>query len=315
MENLSLGDLGLIKNRLRSTLYETKMMTKTFRKRFDAKIAAAKKIQRFAKRRFSARSDKNVTGGAKRGDRGNSQAIVLSRNPNSHVVFPNQVEVTLETPMEFYWPAGTMTSAAGNYMAVKLNSIIQPFNPATYPFSLIPGATFACNASAVQGFAANNGPLWQTTYQNLYARYIVVKYKLEITVVPGQAADMTRVVTIPLGGTEIVSGVAANVNCRVFEAQAYALAKTCSSATVAGAGNNNTLVLSGAPYKDLGLTRDQYFDAISQYGALIASSPSQLAYGGVFFQQLNGSNNGAACTCQCKLTQTVRFMDLVEPTA
>lgn len=274
---------------------------------------AAKKIQRF----FRARSRKSsgdikVVGGAKRGNRGNNQAVRLSRSLDSHVVFPDQIETTLTTTMDFYWPAGRMTAAAGNYFDVWVNNIIAPFNN-SYPATLAPGVAYASNAVLVQGYSIANNPIGLTALQGIYTNYRVFQYKLEITVTPTTNTDSCRLVCIPLGSEEIPSAAAANVDLRVMEAQPYSLSKTCGSGMIAGPGVNNTLVISGAPYKDLGITREVY--AGSGYQTPVTTSPALTiaSFVGVFLQQLNGANNTQAVLCQCKLTQVVRFEELDAP--
>lgn len=269
---------------------------------------AAKKIQRFVRSRKSG--DKRVVGGVKRGSYGSSRPIKLGGTLGSNVILPDCVQVELETAMDFYIPAGAATAAAGNYFAVILNSIVAPFNSPTYAVTTTTAtATFACAGSLVQGFNIANNPLGAATIQANWGRYIVTKYRLEVCVDPGAQADLARLVIVPGGNEEIPSAVAGNVNCRCLEGQPYALAKTCSSGTVSGPGKNNTLILSGTPYKDCGKDLPMW---LAGNQTLIASTPSQPIYAQVFIQELNGSNNGVALPVQCKLFQTVRLLDATE---
>lgn len=266
--------------------------------------SAAIRIQKFVRARQSR--DRKVSGGVKRGGRGAARPVRLYNNPLSHVVLPDRVEVSMVTCMDAYWVAGRMTAAAGNYFSVLVNSIVSPFStPTLYMTAPTTTYSFASNAQLVQGFVITNNPLGYNTISPVYQNYRVMKYELEITVTPATGTDVLRLVTMPLGQEEIPSATAGSTNLRVLEEQPYALAKTCSSGTAAGPGANNTLRLSGAPYKDLGLTREQYLASGNQ--TLISAQPNNTIadYAGVFCQQLNGSNNASPVTVQCKLTQVV----------
>jgi hypothetical protein len=139
-------------------------------------------------------------------------------------------------------------------------------------------------------------------------------YKVVVTVNPAQAADTCRLVVLPMGGEEIPSTSAGSVNLRVLEEQPYALATTCSSGVASGPTISNTLTLSGCPYKDLGLTRQQYYDAPP---TSVASQPAASIedFVGIYLQQLNGTGNGQALSVQIKLEQICQFSDLLQQVA
>lgn len=273
---------------------------------------AATKIQKFYRSRAKGR-EKRVVGGVKRGSRGNSKPVKLYNTINSNVVFPDRLEVNLTTTMCGYIPASLSTAAAGNYMSIMLNSIVGPFNTPTFPMTL--GTTtysYGFHASLVQGYLITANPLGFTPLQSLYTNYRVIAYRLEVTVSPANSSDTCRLVVLPLGAEEIPSTSAANVDLRVIEEQPYALSCTCATNVASGPGFNNTLVLSGAPYKDLGLTREQYLSAGYQtsLGSLPAANITD--YAGIFLQQLNGTNNASPLVITCRLTQIVILEDAIQ---
>lgn len=257
--------------------------------------------------------EKRVIGGVKRGSRGNSQAIRLYNTIGSGTVFPNCVEVDFTTTLCGYIPANAATALRGNYMSVYLNGIVGPFNTPTFPFTLTTASySFAMAGQLVQGYNITSNPLGFTACQGLYTNFRVMRYRLEVTVNPASGSDTTRLVVLPLGQEEIPSASASNVDLRVIEEQPYALSCTCASAVPSGPGSNNTLVLSGTPYKDLGLTRDQYMASGYQTSLGSQPNPSIADFAGIFLQQLNGSANSAPLVVSIKLQQIVRLEDLIQ---
>jgi len=204
-----------------------------------------------------------------------------------------------------------MTAASGNYFSVYLNSLPTPFNTPTLNFTTTNVTyPFGNNAQLVQGFNIAQSPLGYSTIGALYDKYVVLKYRLEITFMPASIADTARMIAVPIGNEEFPSLAAGVMNDRTLEEQPYALATTCSSGATAGPANSNTLVLEGCPYKDLGITREQYLaDGLTPIGNV--PTTQYVDFGGVFLQQLNGANNGSTTMCQIKLTQIVRLSDVI----
>lgn len=268
---------------------------------------AASKIQKFVRARGK---DKKVTGGYVRGSRGNTRAIKLYNSAGSGVVFPDRVEVNCVTTLCGYIAAASNRSTTGNYMSVMVNSIASPFST-TYSFTTTTASyTYAFSGTLAQGYAITNNPMMFGDISTLYSKYVVVGYKIEVTVNPSSTGDPLRMTLGAYGTEQIPSSAAGNVNLRVLEAQPYTLSKTCANAVIGGPGVNNTLVLSGAPYKDMGYTREQYMDNLTA----VTNQPTLSDYVGLFLQPLNGTSNSSPVNVSIKLSQIVLLSDLVQPT-
>lgn len=247
-------------------------------------------------------------GVSRRPARGTTRPIVISRDLSAAAFFPDRTATVVATTMDFYWPAGTQTAAAGNYFSVYPNSCFQPFGT-NYQITAAPGSAFANHATLVQGDALTNGPMGISSLAILYTNYRVRKYRFEITVVPQSSTDTCRLVVVSMGGEEIPT--AAGESLRIMESQPYAMSKTCAVSVVGGPGNNNTLNYYGEPAKDLGKKTYEY---MALPDTLIGATPAAgvLDSIGVFTQQLNGANNAGVVTCQIKLYQYAEFYDLVQ---
>lgn len=239
--------------------------------------------------------------------RGFGQPIVLSRGLDSKGAFPDKIRMTLCTTMAWYNAAASLTAAAGNYVAIRVNSIYQPFNSATYtPTTGTGTATFAQNATLVQGFALANNPLNYTNLSAMYQYYRVYKYEIEITMQPNNAADACRLIMIPLGNEEIPSAAAGNVDIRVLESQAFSQGITVFHN---GSSANNTIKMLGVCNRDLGLDYSQYKN---QGQTVISGAPptTLLDYVGIFTQILSGANSAGTASYQCVLKQYVELSGL-----
>lgn len=271
---------------------------------FRQKVAA-NKIKRFVRNRSL---DRRVAGGVKRGtQRGTVRAVKLSRVIGSNVVFPERAEVNTCTTIDGYWVAGRLTSAAGNYLSVYLNSLLQTYATPNYQLTAAVGPAYASNAQLVQGNTINNGPMNLNNMAAIWKKYAVVKYRLEVTVTPAVNGDICRLVVAPFGDVEIPSSSAASVNLKVMEEQPFALATTCTPQSGSGLAGN-TLVLEGAPYKDLGMSRAEYL-ANTLSSTATNAYPTKPCFAGVFIQQLNGSGNASPVTIQMKMLQTIILSD------
>lgn len=261
-----------------------------------------------SRRLGSRRSSGSLSiGGARRPKYGSTRAIVLSRNPRSNMYFPERIVNTMTNTYDAYFPAGTMTAAAGNYFDLIVNAM-SPFTGVSYPLTLVPGATYAAHANLVQGCILAQTPIGYTELAGIYTNYRVIKYILEITVVPTNASDTTRVVVMPLGQEEIPGAGAASVNLKVFESQPYALAKTFASGVTPPGGNSIQLI--GYPNRDLGRTMSEYM-SLAPTASGSGPAPGTADVVGVFLQQLNGANNSGVVTMQIKLMQEVEWYELI----
>lgn len=241
-----------------------------------------------------------------------NRVVRVSRQLGSNTVLPERLENSVVTTMDMYYPAGRLTAAAGNYFAVMVNSIASPFNVPTFTATLTTASySFANYANLIQGNSITDSPMGYSTMGGLYTKYAVLRYRLEVTAIPGSTTDAARMVVLPIGNEEIPSTGASSVNLRVLEEQPFALATTVASATDVGPASGNTLVLSGCPYKDLGVDRSTY---LSDATVSMNSQPATAyrSYAGIFLQELNGSNSTVAFSLQVKLTQIVQWSDLIQ---
>lgn len=284
--------------------------------------SASKKISKFIRKVANSRSSSlsssrnstvamsqsgAVSLAATRRSVGTNKALKLWSSISVPAGMPARVETVLLTTMEFYNAVGTLTAAAGNYLDVLANSVYQPFNTTYAPTTGTGTASFAQNASLIQGYAITNNPLGYTEFANVYDFYRVVRYRMEITVVPQNVGDSVRLVVVPLGGEEIPSASAGNVNLRVMEGQENSRSKTCTQGCSA---LDNTIIIEGCPYKDIGQERDQYMSGSqTSVSAQISASPYG-DYVGVYSQQVNGANNASVVSYQIKLYQVVVFSSI-----
>lgn len=241
-----------------------------------------------------------------------SKPVVFSRNISSKAFFPEKLVTVLQTSASFYYVAGRMTAAAGNYYTLNMTSLNGVMQVPTYSItSGTGGFAFGNNATYVQGSAYNDRPIGYTSFGSIYGNYRVTKYKVTIMLQPAASGDTSVLSVVPLGGEEIPSGVAGNVDVRVMESQPYSKTKVV---TFTAASSAQTIVLTGYPWRDLGLTRQQYMDYPP---TLIASTPASAIcdYVGVFAQQLNGANNGSTVVSNITVSQEIEFSGLAAPLA
>jgi len=249
--------------------------------------------------------DVPVIGGVRRAAL--SRPVRLNRSMLSHTVLPDSISTSVSTVLDGYWSAGRMTAAAGNYMSVYLNKLPSPFSTPVFQATLNT-VTYAYgnNATLVQGFNIADSPITFNQLGQLYTKYVVKKYRLEVTVLPNITNDDCRVVAFPVGEEEIPSTSAAFTNLKVLESQPYALATTATTG-LGSTGTSNRLVLEGYPWNDVGISKAQY---MADQNLLSANIPANVDFAGLFFQQLNGANNTQTVTFQMKLVQEVELYDL-----
>lgn len=278
--------------------------------------AAAKRIQAFMKSKTRSFNRSAVAphqaGGppnlaVTRQRKGTAYPLRFGKSLLCGSYLPDMYETTVSMSLSWYVPAGSMVYSTGNYFNIQVNSFYQPFNT-TYPVTAAaagPGG----GGTLVQGGALTNNPMGWAELAAIWQFYKVMKYRIEITAYISSTADSFKLVLIPLGGTEIPSASAGNINLRVLDAQP----QTRSTVVEFGTGaSDNTVAMESAVYKDLGVSREQY---ISGNQIPVGTSPSatntwQTDYIGVFMQQLNGANNSGIITFSAKLIQDVRFEGL-----
>lgn len=290
-------------------------------RRLAKRHVAAQKIQKFVRRSRSKRSGAlannrnsqvamsqggSVSLSLTRGRIGTVRPLRYGKSLSVSSWMPERFENTMVTTMEWSNANASLTAAAGNYWSVCVNSIVNAFNN-TYTPTLTPGGSglaYAQNGTLVQGYAVSNSPLGYTQLAAIYTYYKVFRYRLEVTVTPQSPSDSVRVIAIPLGTEETPSATAGNMNVRVLEGQPNTRSKTvlsgCSSL-------DNTIIIEGCPYKDLGLTREQY-NSGGQVGTAsnyFVAFPTGADFVGIFSQILTGSNSAGIVTYQVKLIQDI----------
>lgn len=291
----------------------SRKVTTTTSSRVGARRLSAANKSRSARssRMGSFRSQGSAAiGGVRRSARGSSRAVVISRNPRSNMYLPERLVNTMTNTFDAYFPAGTMTAAAGNYFDLIVNAMA-PMSGISYPITAVPGATYAAHANLTQGCTISQTPIGYANLAASFRYYRVRKYVLEIVVIPQSAADTTRVVVFPVGSDEVPAAGAGSVDLRVFESQPYALAKTFASGVTPPGGNIITVV--GRPNQDLGRTMAEYM-ALAPTLATSGPATGTSSVYGVFLQQLNGANNASPVTLQLKLMQEVEWYGLYEST-
>jgi len=219
---------------------------------------------------------------------------------------PERYVTTFTNSLDCYLAATRSTAAAGNYTNFVLNSIVYQFN-AAYPVTLAPGATFNFNGALVQGNSITQGPIGYTNFAAMYEKYKVHKFKISVTVIPANVADATSATLLPIGAEQIPSAAAGSVNTRVFESQPSAVSKMCIPF---GPSQSNTLTIEGYPWDYLGVRKEQYLDEAPDPIGVFPATP---CYGGLFLQQVMGSNNVAAIAIHIVIEQVVELSDLVNP--
>jgi len=277
------------------------------RSRSRSSSGRSRALRRRASSSLSSSRSRSAVGRRSRAALGN-RTLVVSRNLNTNSFLPNRIECVMCTVLDAYWAAGTMTAAAGNYFNLFPNART-PMSGNTYTVTAGVGtATYASNALLLQGSQLANTPIGWSAYSGLYANYRVKRYRLEITVIPQNAQDATRLIVFPLGDEAIPSATAGNVNTRVLEAQPGAKAMTVA-AGVSGTRSTNSMVIYGDVAKDLGKTTVDYMGlADTAVGSAPAAGTSD--YIGVYLQQLNGANNTAVVSIQLRISQDIVFYDL-----
>jgi len=234
-------------------------------------------------------------------------AMTHHSSMSRRMFLPERYVTEFSNTLNVFQTAGHATAAAGNYTSMVLNSIVYMFNPPTYPTTLVPGAAFAYNAAVVQGNLITQGPIGYVNFAGLYTKYKVHKFRVEIVVIPANSADAESVTFAPLGAEEIPSAAAGSVNTHVMESQPSAVTKIVNAFS---SPSGNTLVFEGFPWDYLGVRKEQYLD---QAPDAISGFPATPCYGGLFCQQIMGSNNAASIATQITITQIVELSDLVNP--
>lgn len=244
----------------------------------------------------------------KRKPRENSRGYAItSKAPLGRKLFlPERFVTAFTNSLECYLPVSRSTAAAGNYTNFVLNSIVYSFN-AAYPVTLAPGATYSFNGALVQGNSITQGPIGYTNFIAMYEKYKVHKFKVTVTVIPANVADATSATLLPIGAEQIPSAAAGSVNTRVFESQPSAVTKVLTPFL---SGPSSTLVIEGYPWDYLGVRKEQYLDEAPDAIGVFPATP---CYGGLFLQQLMGSNNVAQIAVRIQIEQIVELSDLVNP--
>lgn len=221
---------------------------------------------------------------------------------------PERYVTTFTNTLNVYLPAGTSTAAAGNYTDICVNSLTGQYN-VTYPTTSAPGAAYAFHGSLVQGDSVAQTPLGYVSFVSMYTNYKVLRFKLSAMVQPTLTSDAAALVLIPLGNEEIPSSAAGSTNLKIMSSQPNAVNKVAYAFSSAAA---NTIVLEHNVWDILGQRKEQYMD---QSPTPIASLPgnSQIAFAGLFVQQLNGANNTGSIIVQLQLEQIVELSDLIQP--
>lgn len=229
--------------------------------------------------------------------------------PSAKAPFPERYTTTLVNSINGYFPVGTLTAAAGNYMSILVNAVSTPFNSATYQMTSAPGVAYAFHASLVQGSSIGNLPMGYSALAALYVNYKVLSYSLKVTFMPQNVADTTEMVVLPVGLEEIPFSAAASVNLRVMASQPRSVTRVCE---VSVPGESNTVRLSQKMHHLVGQRAQQYLDLPP---TAIGSNPSagSQANVGIFLQQVNGANNATVATIAIELIQVVEFTDYLNP--
>lgn len=251
----------------------------------------------------SSRRRRNLTNSPREG------AYVLTNlaRLSAKAVFPERYVTTFTNSINGFFPVGTLTAAAGNYMSVLVNSAYIPFNSATYQMTSVPGPTFAFRSTLVQGDSLTQQAMGYASMSSLYTNYRVLSYRMKVTFMPQNVADTAELVLIPVGFEEIPSSSAAAVNLRVMASQPRSKTRVCETGVPS---RENTLILEGNIWDLVGQRKQQWLD---QAPTALTAFPANQAYLGIFLQELNGTNNVAVCTIAIELQQVVEFTDLLNP--
>lgn len=246
--------------------------------------------------RSSSRSMSVDRGVSRKPRVGYTRPLRLTRGLRSHAFFPDKVQTNLCTIMDGRWLAGQLTSTAGNYCNIMVNSIVSPFTTPLYTFVAAPNVAFPntayyFNCAPIQGFNINQNPIGWQTFNGLYEYYKVVSYTVEVTMVVQAQGDSARLVVFNGGSSNIPSDAASSVNLRTMESQPFAKATTISAGVDGGPSSTNTLIYSGSVPKDLGKT---YAAWMATDDVRVTSNPSNVTerdYVGIYVQEVNGSSN------------------------
>jgi len=221
---------------------------------------------------------------------------------------PERYTTTLTNTLNGYIGTGYATAAAGNFCDFMVNSIASPFyGGVSYPFTSGTGVySWGFHGSLVQGDVLSQASIGYQSLAGLYTNYKVHSYKVTVTVQPATAADPTVVSLIPIGGEEIPSTSAAQVDCRVMCSQPLSASKLCASGVPP---SSNTLVIAHRVSDTLGLRQQQWLDMPP---SALNATPTYPCYAGLFLQETNGSNNSAPISVMIVLEQVVEFSDLIQ---
>lgn len=233
-------------------------------------------------------------------------ALRLYSGVRQNRILPQKYSTVLESTLNGYIAAGSMSVANGNYFDVLVNSLAYPWNTTYYASR---SATYSpSNISLVQGYAITNGFIGATTLLGLYTKYRVNKYKLDITVIPQNTGDSTILCAWPMGNSENFNAGATAPTCKICEGQPRAKTRLCVANSVQ---DENRVVIYGKAHEDLGISRLSYeADAITLTTNVTTTNYQDFV--GVFLQIADGATNTGIMVINMKLTVQVDFMDLVE---
>ncbi len=238
-----------------------------------------------------------------------SYVLTNLAHPSAKAVFPERYVTTFTNSINGYFPIGTLTAAAGNYMSILVNSAYSPFNSATYQMTSIPGPVYAFRSTLVQGDTLVQQAMGYGSMSALYTNYRVLSYRLKVTFMTQNVADSAELVLVPVGFEEIPSSSSAAVNLRVMASQPRSKTRVCETSVPS---RENTVILEGTVWDLVGQRKQQWLDQPPTALTATPGAGSQ-AYLGIFLQELNGTNNVAVCTIAIELQQTVEFTDLLNP--
>lgn len=239
---------------------------------------------------------------------GSNFSLTFSPKLSRKMYLPERYVTTFTNTLNLYIPAGASTAAAGNYTDICVNTLSGQYN-VSYPSTAAPGAAYAFHASTVQGDLIAQTPLGYVSFASMYTNYKVMRFKLSAMIQPTLSSDTTALVLFPIGNEEIPSSAAGSTNLKVMASQPNAVNKIAyafSSSTV------NTAVIEHNVWDIIGQRKEQYVD---QSPTPISSLPNntQIAFAGLFLQQLNGANNTGSIIVQLQLEQIVELSDLIQP--
>jgi len=215
-------------------------------------------------------------------------------------IMPERFITTLETSLEFYIGAANLDQINGNYLDIRVNSIVQPFNTTYTPGSLAP--VYSMNGSYINGYNQTTGPIGYNFFTATYTKYKVLGYKVKVSIMTGTNSDVLEAVMLPIGQAEIPNAASGNVNSSVLKGQPKAVSRLCHNG-----GPNNDLYLKGSIYELLGMRKQQWLDLD---GTTPPNIPSVPGYIGLYLMSLTGTTNSQPVTVCITMHQILEFTDL-----